>query len=297
MIHHISELRLEEGGRENIPGCAPDFPYTALENRMDGYVGRQAPWHWHDAFEFVIVRKGALEYATRAGAFVMRPGEGCFINAGVLHRCGALDGMRGVEYTVQQFGRAAVSGAGSVQRRYVAPIAACGALEAVRLSPERDEARTALAAMEEAFRAAGEEAEGFEMAVCAAISRAWLALWPLAKPVVARAGMPIRPENARVKQMLVFLRDHYAEDIRLADIAASAGVCARECLRCFRQELGMTPLSCLTQLRVRKAAELLRESDRSATDIALSCGFSSLSYFGKVFRRQMGASPGGYRRA
>ena len=239
------------------------------------------------------MRKGALEYATRAGAFVMRAGGGCLINAGVLHRCGALGGMGGVEYTVQQFGRAAIAGADSVQRRYVAPLAACGALEALPLAP----GCAAIAAMEEAFHAAEAEPEGFEMAVCAAILRAWLALWPLAKPLLEREGAPDRPESARVKQMLVFMRDHYFEDIRLADVAAAAGVCVRECLRCFRQELGMTPLSCLTQLRVRRAAQLLRETARPVTDIALSCGCSSPSYFGKVFRRQMGVSPGDYRRA
>ena len=103
-------------------------------------------------------------------------------------------------------------------------------------------------------------------------------------------------ETARLKQMLGFIREHFAEDISPADIAAAAGVCERECFRCFKQELGTTPLSSLTDFRVRKAAELLRETDRSVTDIAAACGFATPSYFGKVFRRRMNLSPLAYRR-
>ena len=273
MIHYITELQMEESGRENVPGCEPDFPYTALINQVDDHVGRQVPWQWHEVFEFVLVRSGALEYATPSGVFVMQPGEGCFVNTGVLHRCCAYKGAPGVVCTVQQFERAAIAGAGWIERQYIAPLAACGALEILRLSPSRVEERAVLAEME----------------------RAWQGLWPLARSIVEREGSPARPENARVKQMLAYMRDHYAENIRLSEIAAAAGVCVRECLRCFRQELDMTPLACLTDMRVRKAAQLLRETSRTVTDIALSCGFSSVSYFGKVFRRQMGVSPLEYR--
>ena len=295
MIHYITELQMEESGRENVPGCEPDFPYTALINQVDDHVGRQVPWHWHEVFEFVLVRSGALEYATPSGVFVMQPGEGCFVNTGVLHRCCAYKGAPGVVCTVQQFERAAIAGAGWIERQYIAPLAACGALEILRLSPSRAEERAVLAEMERAFRAAADEREGFEMDICASLLRAWQGLWPLARPIVEREGSPARPENARVKQMLAYMRDHYAENIRLSEIAAAAGVCVRECLRCFRQELDMTPLACLTDMRVRKAAQLLRETSRTATDIALSCGFSSVSYFGKVFRKQMGVPPLEYR--
>ena len=124
MIQHITELQLAGSRRESIPGCAPDFPYTASESCLDGYVGRQVPWHWHEMFEFVFVREGALDYSTHAGTFTMRAGEGCLVNAGVLHTSRAHEGMAGVRYSVQQFGAEAVTGTERVLRRYVEPFSA-----------------------------------------------------------------------------------------------------------------------------------------------------------------------------
>ena len=58
----------------------------------------------------------------------------------------------------------------------------------------------------------------------------------------------------------------------------------------------MTPVEYLTRHRVDAAARLLQESAMSAGEIAASCGFTDASYFGKVFRREFGCTPGQYRR-
>ena len=172
----------------------------------------------------------------------------------------------------------------------------CALLDALPLSRGEPRQRAVLEALDRAFITAGEEKDGYELEICGLLNRAWQGIYALAQPVIgARQPLP-RMETARLKQMLGFIREHFAEDISPADIAAAAGVCERECFRCFKQELGTTPLSSLTDFRVRKAAELLRETDRSVTDIAAACGFATPSYFGKVFRRRMNLSPLAYRR-
>ena len=103
-----------------------------------------------------------------------------------------------------------------------------------------------------AFAAAGAEKDGYDLEICGLLNRAWQGIYALALPVIgARQPLP-RMETARLKRMLGFIRDHFAEDISPADIAASAGVCERECFRCFRQELGTTPLATLTDFRLRR---------------------------------------------
>ena len=170
------------------------------------------------------------------------------------------------------------------------------AADALPLLRENAEHRAVLEALDRAFAAAGEEKDGYELEICGLLNRAWQGIYALALPVIgARQPLP-RMETARLKRMLGFIRDHFAEDISPADIAASAGVCERECFRCFKQELGTTPLATLTDFRLRKAAELLRETDRSVSDIAAACGFANSSYFGKVFRSRMNLSPLAYRR-
>ena len=296
MIYHPTELMLDDRQREKLQGYDPGFPYTAIDCRFDGYSGPCVDWHWHATLEINVCASGVLKTSTQRGEYIVREGDGVLVNANVLHRNEAFEGAPGVCVQTHMFDRSLVAAAELPQRRYVAPVVECTLLDALPLFRENAEHRAVLEALDRAFIAAGEEKPGYELEICGLLNRAWQGVYALALPLIgARQPLP-RMETARLKQMLGFLREHFAEDISPADIAASAGVCERECFRCFKQELGTTPLATLTDFRLRKAAELLRETDRSVSDIAAACGFATSSYFGKVFRRRMNLSPLAYRR-
>lgn len=296
MIYHPTELMLDDRQREKLQGYDPGFPYTAIDCRFDGYSGPCVDWHWHATLEINVCVSGVLKTSTQRGEYIVREGDAVLVNANVLHRNEAEGGARGVRVQTHMFDRALVAAAELPLRRYVAPVVECALLDALPLSRGEPRQRAVLEALDRAFIAADEEKDGYELEICGLLNRAWQGIYALAQPVIgARQPLP-RMETARLKQMLGFIREHFAEDISPADIAAAAGVCERECFRCFKQELGTTPLSSLTDFRVRKAAELLRETDRSVTDIASACGFATSSYFGKVFRRRMNLSPLQYRR-
>lgn len=296
MIYHPTELMLDDRQREKLQGYDPGFPYTAIDCRFDGYSGPCVDWHWHATLEINVCASGALKTSTQRGEYIVREGDAVLVNANVLHRNEAYEAAPGVRTQTHMFDRSLVAAAELPQRRYVAPVVECTLLDALPLLRENAEHRAVLEALDRAFAAAGEEKDGYELEICGLLNRAWQGVYALALPVIgARQPLP-RMETARLKRMLGFIRDHFAEDISPADIAASAGVCERECFRCFKQELGTTPLATLTDFRLRKAAELLRETDRSVSDIAAACGFANSSYFGKVFRSRMNLSPLAYRR-
>lgn len=296
MIYHPTELMLDDRQREKLQGYDPGFPYTAIDCRFDGYSGPCVDWHWHATLEINVCASGLLKTSTQRGEYIVREGDGVLVNANVLHRNEAYEGAPGVRVQTHMFDRSLVAAAELPQRRYVAPVVECTLLDALPLFRENAEHRAVLEALDRAFEAADEEKDGYELEICGLLNRAWQGVYALALPVIgARQPLP-RMETARLKRMLGFIRDHFAEDISPADVAASAGVCERECFRCFRQELGTTPLATLTDFRLRKAAELLRETDRSVSDIAAACGFANSSYFGKVFRSRMNLSPLAYRR-
>ena len=296
MIYHPTELMLDDRQREKLQGYDPGFPYTAIDCRFDGYSGPCVDWHWHATLEINVCASGLLKTSTQRGEYIVREGDAVLVNANVLHRNEAYEGAPGVRVQTHMFDRSLVAAAELPQRRYVAPVVECTLLDALPLFRENAEHRAVLEALDRAFEAADEEKDGYELEICGLLNRAWQGVYALALPVIgARQPLP-RMETARLKQMLGFIREHYAEDISPADVAASAGVCERECFRCFRQELGTTPLATLTDFRLRRAAELLRETDRSVSDIAAACGFANSSYFGKVFRRRMNLSPLAYRR-
>lgn len=95
-----------------------------------------------------------------------------------------------------------------------------------------------------------------------------------------------------VRKGMAYVHEHYAEGITREALARYVGASQDYLTRCFRQELGVTPMTYLNRYRVSRAKELLATGRRSVTEVAMAVGFSDSSYFGRVFRREAGMSPG-----
>jgi transcriptional regulator GlxA family with amidase domain len=88
----------------------------------------------------------------------------------------------------------------------------------------------------------------------------------------------------------------YAEPLDVPSLARIACVSEAHFIRTFRATFGETPHRYLQRRRVERAMFLLRESDRSLTDICLDVGFASLGTFSRTFRDIVGQPPSAYRR-
>src|SRR3972149_6383690 len=87
----------------------------------------------------------------------------------------------------------------------------------------------------------------------------------------------------------------YAEPLDVRAVAAVAGLSEAHFIRSFRAAFGETPHRYLQRRRVERSMFLLRETDRSVTDICLDVGFNSLGTFSRTFREIVGEAPSGYR--
>jgi AraC-like DNA-binding protein len=109
------------------------------------------------------------------------------------------------------------------------------------------------------------------------------------------------PANARDRRRAVetalWLDAHAHEDIDLQAAADQAGLSAYHFLRLFARVVGVTPHQYLVRSRLRRAARLLTDDERSITDIALDVGFADLSNFVRSFHRAAGIPPRHFRHA
>ena len=87
----------------------------------------------------------------------------------------------------------------------------------------------------------------------------------------------------------------YAEPLDVRGVAAVAHISEAHFSRSFRAVFGETPHRYLQRRRVERSMFLLRETDRSVTDICLDVGFTSLGTFSRTFREIVGESPSSYR--
>jgi AraC-like DNA-binding protein len=89
----------------------------------------------------------------------------------------------------------------------------------------------------------------------------------------------------------------YAEPLNVRAVAAVAYLSEAHFIRSFRATFGETPHRYLQRRRVERSMFLLRETDRSITDICLDVGFMSLGTFSRTFREIVGETPSDYRAA
>ena len=87
----------------------------------------------------------------------------------------------------------------------------------------------------------------------------------------------------------------YAEPLDVHAVAAVAYVSDAHFIRCFRAVFGETPHRYLQRRRVERSMFLLRETDRSVTDICFDVGFTSRGTFVRTFREIVGETPSDYR--
>jgi len=87
----------------------------------------------------------------------------------------------------------------------------------------------------------------------------------------------------------------YAEPLDVKAVAAVAFVSPAHFSRSFHVVFGETPHRYLQRRRVERSMFLLRETDRSVTDICFDVGFTSLGTFSRTFTRIVGETPSSYR--
>ena len=106
----------------------------------------------------------------------------------------------------------------------------------------------------------------------------------------------VEESNRRLLRARDAMDRTYAEPLDVPALARIACVSEAHFIRTFRATFGETPHRYLQRRRVERSMFLLRETDRSVTDICLDVGFSSLGTFSRTFSEILGESPTSYRR-
>ena len=101
-----------------------------------------------------------------------------------------------------------------------------------------------------------------------------------------------RDEVAAVKN---YIYNHYAEDLTLETLAEKVYLSSGYLSFIFKKETGYNLVKYLTDYRMKKAKELLEESNWKIVDIGKACGYTNQPYFNKLFKNYYGVTPKQYR--
>lgn len=284
------KLRIRNNQMEEVEGLHNEYPYAFHHVSLQL---TEVPWHWHEALEFNLILQGSVKVSTANQTQVFHKGEGFFINSNIL---AAMENESDCILDSHLFHPVFLSGhfKSVFETKYLNPVIQNRNLDLIPLRSNTAAQTQILGKLRQLSRL--QEEADTEFQTRNLLSEIWLLLLEEIKNADTQAFTSQPKNQDRVLTMIAFIQENFSEKLTLEDIAASASISTRECLRCFKASIHQSPMDYLIEHRIRTAKKLLETTDHSITDIALACGFNSNSYFTKLFHRICGKTPNVYRK-
>lgn len=251
------------------------FYELARDQRMEAQVwhalNNQAMVHFHGAVELILVEEGALMAIQEGKSRLVSTGEIIVNSSYMIHGYTTPDYAKTIVATIPLATVPSLQNALS-QKKFAAEI--LGAEEAAEC------ARLLQLAAEPAHERNPFYMNGLNLAVLALL--------------IEKIGLKEKAPSAEsdlVREILIYLQDHFAEELTVAGTAARFGYSAGRFSHIFNARVGCSFTRYINGLRCRMAEKLLRESGLPLTDVASACGFSSLRTFHRVYREYAGHTP------
>lgn len=297
-IERRPDVLVDQNQKELVEYTEVYLPCSVIYSDMMKYTTRNVPWHWHPGIEFFAVKSGAVRFSLETGEYIFKKGEGGFINRNVLHAT-AIAGNDGCKMLTFIFSPGLFTGGeeNELYRRIESSLEVLNQLPMIPLNQRESWKKEIMECMDEAYEAYREENAVGEILLMEKMMHIWRLIVQYGPNQTGEAETAGKVQTQiRLKQMLEYIHEHYAEPVTLEEIAKAAGISVRECTRSFQNGIRMSPVAYLIQYRIEKAQELLCMTDQSVTEVGIQTGFNDSSYFARMFRRCTGETPKRYQR-
>ena len=279
-------------GRELTQHGSALFPIACYRENLNNF---SIAWHWHEEFEYILAVKGPLAVDVSKARLILQTGQGVFVNSGVFH---AVEQAETGDVLLHSgvFHPRLIGGMDTIfWQKLIRPLLQPGAPAFFLLDEAVPWQKQVLVFLRDAWKEVADEPFDYENRVRYHLSAALRLLSTQCVGGKTKVSEQEQIASERMKRMLRYVEEHYAEELTVEKIAACVALSESACLRSFRQLLGITPIQYVKQFRVEKAAELLRSTRLKTGEIGLECGFSDGSYFIKTFREIKHCTPREYR--
>ena len=282
-------IQKRNNGSEMVNYNDPDFPSYVHR----GFVYPSSTWandpHFHDDVELLSVTNGFMAYNINGEEVLLEEGDTIFVNSRQIH-FSVPKRMERTDYVIIIFHPRVLCASNAVESKYISTITDNPQIQYLHF-------KHSTAIGKRLHRLILKVPPHKENAFM--LTKYYFEIW---EEVIAECGnidfVNTRYSDSQVdslKAMLTFIRENYASDISLDDIAQAGSVSRTFCNNLFHKYTDQTPIENLTRFRVSKVAEFLNSTTLSMSEIAYNTGFSSASYMGEAFKKYYGESPRSFR--
>lgn len=277
--------------------------FDTFKNRHKKPNDRLSPPHIHSYYEITHVRNGEFRYVIDETDIYLNRGDIIIIYPNVIHASytgRSCSSENPAETTVLKFSPAFLYpqnlGFSDLQHLML-PLNFQGNYTVVH---KEDKLHGELVSrLTEAEREITNQAPGYELALRAHVSLVYSMI--LRELSVSEIPTPIQSEAKAanlnlIRSALEYIEEHYSEPITMQQLAKESNVNYYYFSRLFQQYTNQGFRDYLMKFRINKAVRMLLQTNESVTNIAIDCGFETISYFIKKFQEEMGVTPKNFRK-
>lgn len=267
------------------------FDCQISDNRKEDFIINS---HWHYYIEILYFLSGQAKVLLGGEWYIASKNDLVFINACEVHSITA-DKGEDTRYIVLKFDPEILHMSKSVfEMKYILPLT-LGNVSYQKIFKSKELSATIIPRlMNEIYNEFQNKEYGFELAVQTGICNVflWVIRYWEKKGIVLETGIMLKEIDIQHFQKLFdYVDQNYSEDITSEKAANICNMSYSYFSRQFKKIMGKTFTEYLNHIRLREAEKLLMGSDMNVTQIAMTVGFSSSSYFIKQFRRIKGVTP------
>lgn len=296
MEQQIIEIIVDKNNQQIELFGTPMFPCSACYSDVRKFITGDIPWHWHEEIEVILIKTGSIHLYLENNDFILNEGDGVFINSNELHYIRVHKGKECILNSIV-FNKSLISGEiqSVFEQNFINPIVENRNLSGIAFYKNTSWGQEAAKYIKKAFFQFEKSEFGYEILVREYLSHMWYVMLKNIQDLDLNKKNRNDLNSERIKNILSFVHKNYNKQITLADIAKIVNLSERECLRCFKNTLGISPIQYILKYRISIAAKMLKENKESITSISDAVGFDSPSYFSKIFKRFIGITPTQYR--
>lgn len=290
------QLQINQEQKEIKSHGSYEFPVLVSYERLSYFDTWEFPWHWHPEIELTLVMEGDIAYQVNDSLYYLKAGEGLFCNTNVLCS-GKRFQSEDCSYLSITFHPRLLYGYSSsvMQNKYMKYILKSPALASIHFVPEVEWHREVLELMEYIRWLDAEKPASMELRIQIALLEIWLRIYEHVEQGEAEKTENGR-DTERIRQIMGYIQEHYAEKITLEELADQVHLCKSESCRLFKRYMNESMFDYLLGYRIDRSLDLLRQTGLDVTQIAGQVGFSNPGYFSRIFKRRMGCTPLEYRK-
>lgn len=289
----FTRIKTDETLQENVQHGSAAFPLQYYYEDIWDFDHHCIDWHWHYELEYMYVKTGSAVCYVGQEKVTVNAGSAILINSRAVHR---FEASASTIIPNIVFSPTLLAAEESLlYTESIRPILQNG-VSFIVLSPDQPRQAACLQRMQEVFSCM-EEDHPDPMQIVISMLLFWNEAGEFMLKENTQPGHEqTNASHIRLQLMLQYIQEHYREQIRLEDIADAVHIGKSTMMQIFHCYIHLSPIAYLIQYRVRKAALLLKTTEKSIAAIADETGFESATYFCRRFRESYQMTPTMYRK-